>query len=124
MTQKAWIISAALLAAGCTAAAPPPRLASAPVVRAQPAQRIVSGDPVLGRTAGQLQSIFGVPVAQRAEGTAQRLQFAGPVCVLDAYLYPSDRGEPAVTHVDTRRVTGEDIDRAACVAALRGSAPS
>ena len=109
----------ALLAAGCTAA-PPPRAASAVAPPAAAvAQPIRAGDPVLGRTAEQLQSIFGAPAAQRVEGSARRLQFASAVCVLDAYLYPSERGEASVTHVDTRRVTGEDIDRAACVAALR-----
>jgi hypothetical protein len=45
--------------------------------------------------------------------------FAGPVCVLDAYLYPPARGgEAVVTYVDARRPTGEAMDRAACVAAL------
>ncbi len=39
--------------------------------------------------------------------------------MLDAYLYPPAPGrEPVVTHVDARLPSGEDIDRASCVAAL------
>ena len=109
---------AALLLAGCaTAPVPPTRPASAPRPAASPAPR--SDDAVLGRTARELEAAFGAPAAQLVEGPARRLQYSGPVCVLDAYLYPRDRGDPAVTHVDTRRPTGEDIDRASCVAALR-----
>ena len=54
------------------------------------------------------------------EGPARKLQFLGPACVLDAYLYPprSGRGEPVVTYVDARQPDGRDMDRASCVAAL------
>jgi len=39
--------------------------------------------------------------------------------VLDAYLYPPGPGrEPVVTHVDARLPSGDDIDRASCIAAL------
>lgn len=106
--------------AGCTAAAPGPVAsgAVAPVrVAAIPPRR--AGDPVMGRTARELEMAFGPPRATLVEGIARRLQFAGAACVLDAYLYADGGREPAVTHVDTRRPTGEDIDRAACVAALR-----
>ncbi len=54
----------------------------------------------------------------QAQG-ARRLQFAGPICILDAYLYPPDTSaEPQVTYVDARQPDGRDIDRASCVAAL------
>ncbi len=80
-------------------------------------------DGVIGQSAGGLQALFGTPSAQLSEGPARKLQFAGTACVLDAYLYaPSRGGEPAVVHVDTRRPSGEDMDRATCVAALRGTA--
>jgi len=50
-----------------------------------------------------------------------KLQFAAPGCVLDAYLYPpaSGSGAERVTHVDTRRVSGDAIDQAICVTSLR-----
>ena len=50
----------------------------------------------------------------------RKLQFAGPPCVLDVYLYPLRPGaEPVATHVDARRESdGRDVDRAACIAAL------
>jgi hypothetical protein len=45
--------------------------------------------------------------------------FVGPACVLDAYLYPPDpTKEPVVTWLDARLPSGEDMDRASCVAAL------
>ena len=55
----------------------------------------------------------------RIAAPARKLQFLGPNCVLDAYLYPTRRGgDPVVTHVDARHPDGRDIDRAACVDAL------
>lgn len=109
-----------LLAAGCAATAPaPPRVGAAPVrPAATPPSRAVGA--VVGQTARELETAFGAPRAALTEGEARRLQFAGNACVLDAYLYPrGGGGEHAVTHIDTRRPTGEDMDRAACVAALR-----
>ncbi|MBW8785081.1 MAG: hypothetical protein JF593_10670, partial [Novosphingobium sp.] len=55
------------------------------------------------------------------EGDARKLQFTGVPCVLDVYLYPVAPGrEPQATYVDARRPSdGKDVDRAACIAALR-----
>ena len=66
-----------------------------------------------------LSRLFGNPGLDIREGDARKLQFLGPACVLDLYLYPSRRGaEPVVTHVDARLPDGRDMDRASCVAAL------
>jgi hypothetical protein len=75
---------------------------------------------VMGRSAGTLTALFGTPGLDVREGRARKLQFLGPACVLDAYLYPrGGRGsEPVVTHVDTRLPDGRDTDRATCVEAL------
>lgn len=106
-----------LLVAGCAATpAAPPRVA-APTPAATPQPRVAGL--VVGQTARELQSTFGMPSSVLTEGAARRLQFAGTTCVLDAYLYPQAGREPAVTHVDTRSTSGSDIDRATCVAALR-----
>jgi len=75
---------------------------------------------VLGQTPRGLVALFGDADqdVREAQG-ARRLQFAGPICILDAYLYPpSDNAEPQVTYVDARQPDGRDIDRASCVAAL------
>jgi hypothetical protein len=73
----------------------------------------------MGQSASALQTRFGTPVLDVREGAARKLQFTGPACVLDAYLYPSRQGqEPAVTHIDARLPDGRDIDKASCVAAL------
>jgi hypothetical protein len=74
---------------------------------------------VIGRNARFLETQFGKPELDVREGTARKLQFAAPACVLDAYLYPRAAGsEPIVTHVDARLPDGRDLDRASCVAAL------
>lgn len=76
-------------------------------------------DRVLGKDARALISQFGTPDQDVREDRARKLQYASSVCVLDAYLYPPGTArEPVVTHVDARLPTGEDIDRASCIAAL------
>ena len=73
---------------------------------------------VIGEDATGLARLFGAPNAEVREGAARKLQFAGPICVLDAYLYPKDNAAPRVTWLDARQPDGSPIDRASCVAAL------
>ena len=73
---------------------------------------------VLGQDAAGLTRLFGQPDADVREGSARKLQFAGPICVLDAYLYPTHTAGPRVTYRDAREPDGSAIDRASCVAAL------
>ena len=74
---------------------------------------------VIGRNARQLEGMFGKAELDIREGDSRKLQFTGPACVLDAYLYPGARGgEPVVSYLDARRPDGTDLDRASCVAAL------
>jgi hypothetical protein len=74
---------------------------------------------VMGRDARTLEREFGRADLDIHEGEARKLQFSSPICVLDAYLYPSGKGhEPVVTWVDARQPDGRDFDRASCVAAL------
>ncbi len=79
---------------------------------------------VIGQNAAGLTQLFGEPEADVREGTARRLQFSGPICVLDTYLYPKGKSDPTVTYLDAREPDGSPIDRASCVAALtrRGAA--
>ena len=73
----------------------------------------------MGRDATFLTGLFGAADLDVREGSARKLQFSGPACVLDAYLYPSAAGGAGiVTHVDARLPDGRDFDRASCVAAL------
>jgi hypothetical protein len=121
---SALLVTAAL--AGCVAPDGPtrrPTRPTAPVQRppvAMPRPHPVAGlEGVMGQSARSLVALFGTPGLDLREGAARKLQFLGPACVLDAYLYPSRRGgEPVVTHVDTRLPDGRDTDRADCVAAL------
>ena len=76
---------------------------------------------VIGRNVSALATLFGTPRLQVREGDAMKLQFSGSPCVLDVYLYPLSPGaQPSATHVEARRASdGADVDRAACVNALR-----
>jgi len=75
---------------------------------------------VIGADAEALTRQFGTPRIDVREGDARKLQWSAAPCVLDAYLYPPDGGgRPTTTFVDARRGDGRDVDRAACVAALR-----
>jgi hypothetical protein len=117
--SSAAIIGAAL-AAGCVA---PVRQAVAPPVALPapppPAYSNNGLEGVIGRSARALIALFGNPDLDDREGPARKLQFLGPACVLDAYLYaPRAGAEPVVTHIDARLPDGRDIDRASCVAAL------
>jgi len=83
-----------------------------------------AGDATAGAIAGAdartLIRLFGTARLDLTEGQAHKLQFANAHCVLDTYLYPPRAGgEPVVTHVDARTPEGADMDRDACVAALR-----
>ncbi|MXO65591.1 hypothetical protein [Altericroceibacterium endophyticum] len=64
---------------------------------------------------------FGSPRLDVTEGDMRKLQFAGQACVLDIFLYPLRPGaEPVATYVESRRASdGREVDRAACVSALR-----
>jgi hypothetical protein len=106
-------LSLALLAAAC---APRPQAVSVPVATPQPPPRPQSG--MVGLSAQELVGHFGKPALQVREGNSVKLQFRGPRCVLDAYLYPARDGQLRVTYIDTRGPSGADMDQAACILAL------
>lgn len=126
----------ALLLAGCASTSggvastphPPKRGTQVPNVR-QPThtardpsfQAIPGAEGVIGSNESQLVRMFGEPRLNVWEGDARKLQFTGKACLLDIYLYPSASAkEPRASYIDARRVSdGQDVDRAACIAALR-----
>ncbi|AXJ95831.1 MULTISPECIES: hypothetical protein [unclassified Sphingomonas] len=116
MKVRIALASALVLAAsGCAA----PGVVAPPVAnRAVVPYTNVGLERVIGQNAAGLAALFGQPDADTREGPARKLQFAGPICVLDAYLYPKDGGEQRVTYLDAREPDGSTIDRASCVAAL------
>ena len=133
------LVMLALLVAGCATTPPPARPAPASAkpaltkpapTRVRPARKpppsaiaqVVPGvEGVIGNDAAGLIRQFGPPRLDIVEGDARKLQFSGTACVLDAYLYPPAAGkEPLATFIDARRPSdGQDVDRAACIAALR-----
>jgi hypothetical protein len=112
---------ALLLLAGACAPKQATDAAARPQTQPRPQSYPVAGlEAVIGRTARLLEAQFGKAELDIREGTARKLQFTGPACILDAYLYPPQGGgEPIVTHVDARLPDGRDFDRASCVAALQ-----
>jgi hypothetical protein len=109
-----------------TATPPPPRATAVrrPVRTPPPTARVqalpgIEG--VIGAERADLLRQFGPARLDVWEGDARKLQFTGTACVLDVYLYPPQQGrEPQATYVDARRPSdGQDVDRAACIAALR-----
>lgn len=117
--------------ASTAAAAQPARAAAVPATRPAPpatggfrAARVMNLpglDGVIGADSAALQRQFGTPRLDVWEGDARKLQFSGEACVLDVYLYPPSPGaSPTATYVDARRASdGLDVDRAACVRALK-----
>lgn len=101
-----------------TRPAPPPASAG---FRAPRVMDLPGLEGVIGADAEALERTFGTARLNVWEGDARKLQFTGEACVLDVYLYPLRPGaEPTATYVDARRASdGLDVDRAACVAALR-----
>lgn len=110
---------AALLIAGCTPTpdvAPLPQPASPALSPAVPQQR----GSLIGLTAAELVQQLGSPALQIREGQSLKLQFRGPGCILDAYLYrpASGQGAERVAYVDARRRSGADMDQRQCIAVL------
>lgn len=114
-------LSVAVLTMGVLGACVP-RTVEAPRPAEVPPPRTYSStglETVIGSTAQALVAQFGRPDLDLREGSARKLQFLGPACVLDAYLYPPrGGGEPVVAHIDARLPDGRDMDRASCIAAL------
>ena len=112
--RRLFALSLVALLAGC-ATRPQQAPAPAPVVQPEPQEQ----NSLSGLTAQELVGRFGAPALQIREGSSLKLQFRGPRCVMDAYLYPSGgSGTLKVTHVDTRLPSGGDMDQAACIFAL------
>jgi hypothetical protein len=76
---------------------------------------------VIEQDAAALTRQFGAPRLDVHEGDMRKLQFTGEACVLDIFLYPRQAGaEPVATYLEARRASdGQEVDRSACVAALR-----
>lgn len=107
----------ALLVVACAPTpAPQPQAPAAPVAATDDHDhRTLSG-----MTAGELIEHFGKPRLQIVEGVGTKLQFMGPACVLDAYLYPPGNGggTPRVTEIDARNFQGIDVSLQSCVYAI------
>ncbi|WP_379922851.1 hypothetical protein [Erythrobacter sp. R86502] len=130
--RLAMIAMLASALAGCvgsgqpTAARPAPSSAAArsAVVLVPQVMAAAGLEGVIGSPAPALTRRFGEPRIDLAEGDARKLQFAGPACVLDVYLYPlAATAQPTATHVDARlRQGGAPTDKGACIREVESQA--
>jgi hypothetical protein len=126
--RTGWAGLLPVLLAGCMNAIPPakalppsrPAPPAPPVFRPPPVQQVPGVEGLINQNAAGLMGQFGQPRLDVHEGDMRKLQFTGQACVLDVFLYPLRQGgEPVATYVEARRVSdGQDVDKAACVAAL------
>lgn len=109
-------VTLALVIAGCARGPATGPAIPVPIV---PTERGV----LIGLTATELVQRFGAPALQVREGPGLKIQFRGPRCVVDAYLYRpvNGQGVERVTHVDTRLPNGTDIDQPSCLSTLQGA---
>ena len=67
----------------------------------------------VGHTEAEVTGALGLPDNARAELDAQILQYTGPDCVVDFFLYP-EGGVQVVAHAEARdRTTGAALSRCA-----------
>jgi hypothetical protein len=123
------LLTSACASGGAVQSAPPktqPRVAvRTPAQAPPPKPRVLSApglEGIIGAAPDDLVRQFGPARLDVWEGDARKLQFTGQACVLDVYFYPPAPGKaPEATYVDARRASdGQDVDRASCIAALRG----
>lgn len=99
------------------AASPPAAPAAKPVARIQSAPGL---EGVIGASPEAVIRQFGQPRLDIREEDARKLQWSGTACILDVFFYPPPGGgQQAATYVEARRGDGREVDRAACIAALR-----
>jgi hypothetical protein len=112
---------AALMVAGCSSTPAPEPVK--PVAAASSTTDNHNHSSLDGMTANELGQHFGRPRLQVREGDGTKLQFAGPNCVLDAYLYPnpSGAGVPRVTYIDTRNFQGAPVNAQNCIASIEAN---
>ena len=107
---------AALFVTACATAPAPSPTPTPPGPTPAPVRTNLSG-----LNEAELTGRFGPAAFRVREGVGLKLQWQNATCVLDAYLYPPERGSgPAsVLHVDARRPgSGETVAVESCVTAL------
>lgn len=113
--KRIGIMATLAFLSGCGAV---PRALPAGIILPPP-PRPAGPDKIIGHDARGLFAQFGPAAQDVLEASARKLQFVGPSCILDAYLYPPARGkEPLVTYVEARQPDGRLIESATCAAAL------
>lgn len=113
------LLLATLSLAACGAASDRPQSPAAVAPPLPAAPKLAGVDRVMGADARDLRALFGLPQQDVREEGARKLQFGNGICILDAYLYPPNKGkDPVVTYVSTRLTDGRDTDKAACINAL------
>lgn len=99
------------------------RSVSQPVAPPKPVARVQAApglEGVIGASPDSVIRLFGTPRLDIREEDARKLQWSGTACILDVFFYPPPGGgQQSATYVEARRGDGREVDRAACVSALR-----
>jgi hypothetical protein len=97
-----------------------PRVATSVEPASTPTTSVRPTGALFGVSASDLIARFGQPTFQVREGVGTKLQWSRNGCVFDAYLYPppNAQGVPRVSHVDTRRTSGDNIPLDTCLALM------
>jgi hypothetical protein len=86
----------------------------------RPLLQVRGMESVIGADSDILKRMFGEPRLDVIEVNGRKLQFTGPACILDTYLYPDTKsGREVVTYVDARRSDGAAVDKQSCIQALQ-----
>jgi len=97
-TGKMAACAAGLMLAAC-AAAP---VGEAPLVGAAPTplRAAINPNDILGKPPAAVDRLLGPPALTRREGPGEFRRYSLGECALLVIIYPNDRGEPRVAHLD------------------------
>ena len=76
--------------------------------------RLPGPEDLTGLDGLQIQALLGLPDFRRRDPPAELWQYAGPGCILDAFLYAEDGGALRVKHVEARSHSVTRVPLADC----------
>ncbi len=116
------VASLSLLVSGCAAGTARPNSSATNLPPPPTAFNPRGLEAVLNKRDDELVALFGAPRLDVIEGQARKMQFANESCALDIFLYPPQnnaRADRRSNYVEARDRSGNVVDSASCIAALR-----
>lgn len=119
LTSARHLIAGGLILLGAACATAPDQTSAPVAAPAEPAAPVyVMGD-FLGADAAAVDALLGAPALTRREGAGEYRRYPLSTCTLVIILYPDDKGESHVAHVDVTalKAGAEKPDLKDCLAA-------